>query len=109
MSENVMEITKDNFESIASENPNLVIDCWASWCGPCRQMGPIFEKLAEENASRAAFGKMDCDRNPELVKMFKVMAIPTILLIKEGKVAETIIGLVPREEIESALNKTFSH
>ena len=102
-----MEITRDNYESVSSVNRNLVIDCWANWCGPCRMMGPIFEKVAEENASRAVFGKMDCERNPELVRQFKVMAIPTLIFIREGQVVDTMIGLVPREEIEAALKKTF--
>jgi len=107
MSKHVIEITKDNFEEVAKQNPRLVIDCWAGWCGPCRQMGPVFEKVAEENASKAAFGKMDCDRNPELVKRFKVLAIPTLLFLRDGEVEETIVGLVPKEEIEGALRKVL--
>lgn len=105
MSKHVVEITKDNFEATAKEHPLLVIDCWASWCGPCRQMGPIFDKVAEENAAKAAFGKMDCDKNPELVKRFKVLAIPTLLFFKGGDMADSIVGLVPKEEIEEALRK----
>jgi len=105
MSKHVMEITTDNFQEAAKKNPRLVIDCWASWCGPCRQMGPVFDKVAEENFARAAFGKLDCDKNPELVKMFKVLAIPTLLFLRDGEVEETIVGLVPKEEIEGALRK----
>ncbi|HUL40248.1 MAG TPA: thioredoxin [Methanomassiliicoccales archaeon] len=107
MPAHILEITKDNFEAMAKEHPKLVIDCWADWCGPCRRMGPIFEKVAEESSGKAAFGKMDCDRNKELVKRFKIMAIPTLLLIKEGEVADSVVGLVPKEEIEAALRKVF--
>jgi len=107
MSKHTIEVTKDNFEDAAKEHPRLLVDCWANWCGPCRQMAPIFEKVAEENSAKAAFGKMDCDTNPELVRRFKVLAIPTLLFIKEGEVVETIVGLVPKEEIEAALRKVF--
>jgi thioredoxin 1 len=107
MSKHILDITKDNFESMAREHPKLVIDCWASWCGPCRQMGPIFDKVAEESSGKAAFGKLDCDQNPELVKRFKILAIPTLLFVKEGEVAESIVGLVPKEEIEAVLKKVF--
>ena len=107
MSKKMLEVTKDSYEAIAKENARLVVDCWADWCGPCRQMGPIFEKVAEDNSTKAAFGKMDCDKNPELVRRFKILAIPTLLFIKDGEVVESIVGLVPREEIETALRKVF--
>jgi thioredoxin 1 len=107
MSKHILEITKDSYEVTAKEHPKLVIDCWANWCGPCRQMAPIFEKVAEESSGKAAFGKMDCDKNPELVRRFKVLAIPTLLFIKEGEVVESIVGLVPKEEIEAALRKVY--
>lgn len=107
MSKHILEITKDNYESVAKEHPKLVIDCWAEWCGPCRQMAPIFEKVAEESSGRAAFGKLDCDSNPELVKRFRILAIPTLLFILHGEVAESIVGLVPKEEVDSVLRKVF--
>jgi len=99
----IIEITKDNFESVRDQTPLLVVDCWASWCGPCRQMGPIFDKLAEEQGHRANFGKLDCDKNPELVKQFKILAIPTLLFFKNGEIEDTIIGLVAKEDIEAKL------
>jgi thioredoxin 1 len=107
MSKHTLEVTKDSYEAIAREHPKLVIDCWANWCGPCRQMAPIFDKVAEENSAKATFGKMDCDSNPELVKRFKVLAIPTLLFIKDGEVVESIVGLVPKEEIEAVLRKAL--
>ena len=107
MSKHTLEVTKDSYEGIAREHPKLVIDCWANWCGPCRQMAPIFDKVAEENSAKAAFGKMDCDENPELVRRFKVLAIPTLLFIRDGEVVESIVGLAPKEEVEAALRKAF--
>jgi thioredoxin 1 len=70
-------------------------------------MGPIFDKVAEEHQDKSAFGKMDCDKNPELVRRFKVLAIPTLLFIMDGEVVESIVGLVPKEEVEAALRKAF--
>jgi thioredoxin 1 len=99
----IIEITKDSFESARTQHPLLVVDCWASWCGPCRQMGPIFDKVAEEQARKAAFGKLDCDKNPDLVKQFKILAIPTLLFFKNGEVEDSIVGLVSKDEIEAKL------
>jgi len=100
----IIEITKDNFDSLRAQYPLLVVDCWASWCGPCRVMGPIFDKVAEDQGHKAAFGKMDCDKNPELVKEFKILAIPTLLFFKNGEVEDSIIGLVAKEDIEAKLH-----
>jgi thioredoxin 1 len=99
----IIEITQDNFESVRAQTPLLVVDCWANWCGPCRQMGPIFEKVAEEHGQKASFGKLDCDKNPELVKQFKILAIPTLLFFKNGEIEDTIVGLVAKDEIEAKL------
>jgi thioredoxin 1 len=107
MAGNIIEITKDNFDDVRTKNKNLVIDCWAAWCGPCKMMGPIFEKLATENGSRTAFGKIDCDKNPELARKLKVMAIPTLLFFKDGDNVDEIVGLVPKEDIEETLRKHF--
>ena len=107
MAGNIIEITKDNFDDVRTKNKSLVIDCWAAWCGPCKMMGPIFEKLATENGSKAAFGKIDCDKNPELARKLKVMAIPTLLFFKDGESVDEIVGLVPKEDIEETLRKHF--
>jgi len=66
-------------------------------------MGPIFDKLAEEQGHKANFGKLDCDKNPELVKQFKILAIPTLLFFKNGEIEDTIVGLVAKEDIEAKL------
>ena len=107
MAGTIIEITKDNFDEVRTKNKNLVVDCWAAWCGPCKMMGPIFEKLAAENASRASFGKIDCDKNPDLARKLKVMAIPTLLFFKDGESVDEIVGLVPKEDIEEAMQRHF--
>lgn len=105
MSEKLAEITKENFESIKSKNAKLVVDCWANWCGPCRALAPLFERLADRYQGKVSFVKMDCDKNPELVKLFQVMAIPTILFLEDGEVTDTVVGLVDESELESHVRK----
>lgn len=107
MSGNIIEVTTDNFEAVRKENAKMVVDCWAVWCGPCRMIAPIVEKLADEYAGKVAFGKMDCDKNSDLVKRFRIMAIPTLLFLKDGEVVDQIVGLVPKEEIEEMMRKHY--
>ncbi|MBM4236918.1 MAG: thioredoxin [Euryarchaeota archaeon] len=107
MAGNLVEITKDNFEKVRKEQGKLIMDCWAEWCGPCKMIAPVFEKLAAEYSGKIAFTKMDCDSNPELVRRFRIMAIPTLLFFKDGEVVDQIVGVVPKEEIVEVIKKHF--
>lgn len=97
-------ITKQNFESevLQSEIP-VLIDFWASWCGPCMMMAPEVEKLAEEKEGIIKVGKVNVDDEPELAGKFRIASIPTIMLFKEGKVVDTLIGYRPKEDLEKIL------
>jgi thioredoxin 1 len=105
MAENVIEIDQSSFDSTVQANPKLVVDCWAPWCGPCRMMGPIIDKMAKENAGKVAFAKLNVDENPQISQSYRIMAIPTLLFFKDGKVVDQIVGLVPKEEIEEVIRK----
>ena len=105
MSGKLAEVTKENFGSIKSKNDRFVVDCWANWCGPCRAMSPIFERLADRYQGKVSFVKMDCDKNPELVMQFQIMAIPTILFFKGGEVVDTVVGLVDESELDDRVKK----
>lgn len=96
----VLTITKDNFETevMKSASPVLV-DFWASWCGPCKMMGPIIDQIAEENAG-IKVGKINIDEQPELAQKYGVMSIPTLVLFQDGERKDTSVGLVPKESIE---------
>ncbi|NLK25761.1 MAG: thioredoxin [Euryarchaeota archaeon] len=107
MADNVIIITQDELDEVRSNNPKLVVDCWADWCGPCRLLTPILEKLAQDYAGRITFAKMNVDENQEAAQRFRIMAIPTILVFKDGKVVDQLIGLMPREDIEEVLRKHF--
>lgn len=89
-------------EAIESGKP-VVIDFWATWCGPCIKLGPIVEELAEKYADKATFGKVNIDDNDEVASDNKVRNIPTVLFFKDGKVAERSVGLVKLADLESKL------
>ena len=99
-----LKITRENFENeVMKSNIPVLIDFWAPWCGPCRMMGPIIEQLAEEYEGKAKVGKVNVDEEGELSQAFGVMSIPTIVLVKEGKVVKQAVGARPKAEVEAML------
>ncbi|MDL2273207.1 thioredoxin [Oscillospiraceae bacterium OttesenSCG-928-G22] len=106
MSDKIVTLTAENFETEAlrSEKPVLV-DFWAEWCGPCRMMAPIFSELADECGDKITFAKLNIDDEGELAVRYQVMSIPTLLLFKDGKEAERIVGVQPKEQLLGALSK----
>ncbi|MBQ9029910.1 MAG: thioredoxin [Parasporobacterium sp.] len=95
-----MVITKNNFESevVKSDIP-VLLDFWASWCGPCRMLAPIMEEIEKEYAGKVKVGKINVDEEIELAQQFRVASIPTVILMKNGMPVETSIGYRPKEEI----------
>ena len=99
-------LTDANFdETINGSDKPILVDFWAAWCGPCRMVGPIIEEVANEMDGKAVIGKVNVDENQETSAKYQVSAIPTILIFKDGKVAETLVGLRTKEDYISALNK----
>ena len=100
----VVNLTMENFqrEVLNSEVPVLV-DFWASWCGPCRMVGPLVEQIAAENQD-VKVGKVDIDAQPELAGAFQVMSIPTLMVFKDGKLSKTAVGARPKAAILAMLD-----
>ena len=95
----VVHITKENFESLVNQNEKAVlIDFWAPWCGPCQMMGPIIEEIAAERDD-IIVGKVDVDEEMELARQFRIMSIPTIVVMKNGEKVATSIGYKPKADI----------
>ena len=101
-----LKITKNNFQSevLQSEVP-VLLDFWATWCPPCRMLSPIIEEIAGEYEGRAKVGKVNVDEEPELAAMFRVENILTMVVMKEGKVAELAVGYRPKEQITDMLKR----
>lgn len=101
-----LKITKNNFESevLGSREP-VLLDFWATWCPPCRMLSPVIEEIAKEYAGRAKVGKVNVDEEPELAAMFRVENIPTVVVMKGGKIAETAVGYRSREQIAGMLDR----
>ena len=96
-------LTVSNFFSEVSYAHLMVVAFWAAWCGPCRMVSPVIEQLASEYSGRVSFGKLNVDENPTVSNTFGVQSIPTILVFKDGKQVDGLVGAVPKAYIESKL------
>ena len=96
--------TSDNLEVLKSDVPVLV-DMFATWCGPCKMMAPVVAQLAEEYEGTVKVGKLDIDQNVDIVAQYKIMSVPTFLVIKDGEVKAKLIGAVSKEELVEAIDQ----
>ena len=103
-SEKIKTFTDSNFDDETKQGVVLV-DFWAEWCGPCRRLAPTVEALAGEYDGRATVAKLNVDENPNVPSRFMIRGIPTLLLFKNGELAETMVGLAAKEEIAKLIDK----
>ena len=101
-------LSDSDFDEFVSAHPVALVDFWAEWCGPCRIIGPVVDQLARDYAGRLAVGKLNVDHNPRTSSRFGVTSIPRLLIFKNGRLADGIVGAVPRNMIESRLAKHLS-
>lgn len=96
----VLNVTSENYEKeVLKSDKTVVLDFYADWCGPCRMMGPIIEEIAEEKADTIKVGKINVDENQDLAMEYGIMSIPTIVIMKNGKISKTFVGVKDKNEI----------
>ncbi len=99
-----VDVTDDTFETEVLDSRVLTVtDLWAEWCGPCKRLAPILDEISSEYPDRIKIAKLDVDSNPNTPMQFGVMGIPTLLVFKDGKLLETIVGYLPKERLLAKL------
>ena len=94
-------VSDRNFEQTVKSYPLIVVDCWAAWCAPCRAIAPLVDEMAKDYCGKVVFGKLNVDENPETAQKFGVMAIPTLLIMKNGQEVDRIVGVLPKNQLEA--------
>ena len=104
-----IEVTDDNFQNeVVDSDVPVLVDFWATWCGPCRMVAPIVDELAQEYDGRVKVVKLDVDNAPKTASEYDVRSIPTLLIFKDGKVADQVVGAVPKKDLEKKLEAALS-
>ena len=97
------EFTDANFDELLSSNKVVVADFWATWCGPCKAMGPSIDELAVEYEGKALIGKVDVEENNDLAEKYAIRSVPTIIFFKDGEMVDKVVGLQPKAAIEAKI------
>lgn len=98
-------VTDSTVDSAASQYPLFILDCWAEWCGPCRTIAPVLEEMAKELRGKAVFGKLNVDENMQTANKYRISAIPTLLIFKNGKLLDKLVGAYPKATLAGKIQK----
>lgn len=109
MSDAVKSVTADSFEQVVIQSQGLVmVDFWATWCGPCKIVGPVVDELAKEYESKMMFAKVNTDENPDLASRYNIRGIPTLMFFKGGKVLDQVVGALPKAQLKSKIDSLLN-
>ncbi|MHA6786063.1 thioredoxin [Pseudonocardia saturnea] len=104
MGNNTVDVTDATFDAdVLKSSKTVVVDFWATWCGPCKMVAPVLDEIAGENADKLTVAKLDIDANPETARNFQVMSIPTMIVFQDGKPVKQIVGAKPKAALLSDL------
>jgi len=98
-------VTDATIDAAASQYPIFILDCWAEWCGPCRTIGPIIEQLASEMKGKVVFGKLNIDENMQTANKYRISAIPTLMIFKDGKLIDKLVGAYPKPALAAKIQE----
>lgn len=105
MPDKPLKATDENFDEIISKYRLVVVDFWAPWCGPCRMVAPVIEKLAKEMKGDVVFAKLNTDENSRIAMKFRIMSIPTLIIFKEGKMVDRVVGALPADMLKEWIER----
>ncbi|HEY8131709.1 MAG TPA: thioredoxin [Thermoanaerobaculia bacterium] len=106
-SNGIKHVTDQDFDQVLKGGKPVFVDFWAPWCGPCRIIGPIVEELAPNYQDKAVIAKMNVDDNPEVAQKYGVTSIPTLMMFKDGKLVDRVVGAMPRNQLQSFIDRNL--
>lgn len=104
-----IDVSGKDLDSLVRRSSLVVVDCWAPWCGPCHMVAPILNELARDYAGKVLFAKLNIDENRDTAIQYQIVSIPTLLIFKDGKLADRIIGVTPRNALEGRITRHLNH
>lgn len=103
----IVNVTDNNFGNVIQNEKLVLVDFWATWCGPCKMMAPVLEELASDYDGKLTVAKLDVDQNPQTAAQFGIMSIPTMIVFKEGQPVKQLVGYMPKEYLEAQIKDIF--